>query len=175
MFLHRSSQSSVHQNQDSNTTSSTTTPSNIPTPPSFETFSINSQYSTLSTVPIGSSTFSSSVSGVAGKAIAGRHNTVGPTFSFLEEIKALGEHGTKRHLRPVNSSDTFGGRGNGNGGVGNSDTTTLNADSKGKLLRRLVPFGVASGVGVNGVGGVGVAGATNSKEAETKQRQHGLF
>lgn len=114
------------------------------------------------------------VSGIASKVsgtINPRHNTVGPTFSFLEEIKALGEHGTKRHLRPVNSTDTFGGRG-GRGGGGdnsedNSSAATLNADSKGKLLRRLVPFGVANGVVNGGVGGA------NSKEAETKQRQHG--
>lgn len=126
---------------------------------------VNSPYSTLSTVPLrGSTLASSSVPGTnSSKLRANSHSTVGPTFSFLEEVKALGESGIKRHLKPVNSNgDTLGSRGSGGGGSAgqsNGSPDTMNSDAKNKLLRRL-PFANAGG---------------SSKEAETKQRQHGTF
>lgn len=159
----------------------------------FRDLSINSNYSTLSTIPLGGTTTTSNgISNVGGvgesasssssliSSISSIHGRVpsatGPSISFLEEIKALGVNGTKRHLRPVNSNDSsnqissslindnninmYSKDGNNNN---NNDNKNNNNTKSKQLLRRFAtPFGVG-----------GVNGTTNGKEAENKQRQHG--
>ena len=146
------------------TTLSISSSSTIPSPPSFdshrnshlhsESLSLNS-YATISATQLNENGGSDRTATTSTTASAQR-------FSFLEEIKALGENGTKRHLRPVNSVDSIGSLEQKD----KSDTlmSTTTTDSKSKILRRL-PFGLAG----NGIGVV----SGNTKEAETKQRQHG--
>lgn len=81
-------------------------------------------------------------SSTAGSSIA----SSGPSFSFLEEIKALGENGGKRHLRPVNS----------NAVKYKTGSNELATDEKSKLRR--LPFGLDGHL---------------SKETADKKRQHG--
>lgn len=76
------------------------------------------------------------------------NNSSGPSFSFLEEIKALGVDGGKRHLRPVNSNDSR---------RDSSSTTASGADQDKLNKLRQSPF------------------ALNSQMAKdaAKRRQHG--
>lgn len=82
-----------------------------------------------------------SLGATGGSSIA----STGPSISFLEEIKALGENGGKRHLRPVNSNDP------------NKSSSDTSSDCDNKLKR--LPFGVGNQAG---------------KDAD-KKRQHGKF
>lgn len=103
--------------------------------------SIAAQFSSVSTGPLlGAGTMNSFA-----------NNNNGPSFSFLEEIKALGIDGGKRHLRPVNSNDS---RRDSSSTIASGNGT--DQDKLNKL--RQSPFALTNQV---------------TKDAD-KRRQHGL-
>nr|XP_027203551.1 probable serine/threonine-protein kinase DDB_G0282963 isoform X2 [Dermatophagoides pteronyssinus] len=97
-----------------------------------------------------------------------------PQFSFLEEIKAMGENGRRRHLRPVNSIES-----NNNSSIiddnhlNHNSSSTMSAVDKNKLLRR-PPFGCAKDNN-DSSNGVGCSGVGSKDASDNKKRQHELL